>query len=106
MFADDIAVKNTPITDALSRRGVGKVAWRNVLDILISSEKEDLRDLAILRHMVSNNPQGLKLIAQMQERKSIRIVELNDLRHYREPSEKTSEKTSDKTYGEKPDWLR
>lgn len=102
MFTEETTAKNT---DLLQRRGVGKVLWRNVIDNLIYSEKEDLHDLAILRRLMAGNQEGQKLIAQMQERKTIRIVELNDLRHYRD-TRVSQAKGNEAPADGIPDWLK
>jgi hypothetical protein len=74
-------------TDAIRRRGVGKAAWRRVIENLIFSEKEDMKDLAALRRLLGNNAEAQRIIAEMQERKTIRVIELNDLLRYQEKSE-------------------
>lgn len=73
----------------LSRRGVGKAAWNRVIENLIFSEKEDLKDLARLRAKFSLDAEAQRIIAEMQERKTIRIIELNDLLHYDDKKTRT-----------------
>lgn len=87
MFTDTVAVTEISMTTVLARRGVGRAAWKRVIDNLIASEKEDLKDLAILRRLLANNKEGQELIAQMQERKTVRVIELTQLYHYREGKE-------------------
>ena len=70
-------------SDAISRREVGKVAWRNVLNEMIDSEKEDLEDLKALRRRLTD-PESLRLVGGLLERKVERIIELNGLLHYRD----------------------
>lgn len=79
MFTDTLTA---PLpTRTLKQRGAGKASWKRVIDNLIASEREDMKDLATLRRRV-NDPELLKLIAEMMERKTIRVMELNDLYHY------------------------
>lgn len=87
MFTDSVAVTEIPITTVLARRGVGKAAWKRVIDNLIASEKEDLQDLATLRRLLANNPQAQELISQMHQRKTIRVIELTQLLHYKDKEE-------------------
>lgn len=82
MFTDTLAVNGHGSINTLKRRGVGKAGWKRVIDNLIFSEKEDMKDMATLRRLLGNNPEGLKLIAEMMERKAIRVMELNDLLRY------------------------
>lgn len=82
MYTDNIAVKERPITDAISRRGVGKAMWKRMIDELIASEKEDLKDLQALRNRMSGDPQAMRLIAALQERKTERVIQLNELLRY------------------------
>jgi hypothetical protein len=90
-----IEVKPTPFTNAISRRGVGKAVWKRVIENLIISEKEDIKDMAILRRLLGNNVEGLKLLAEMQERKTIRVIELNDLLHYSDKESGLKDKRND-----------
>lgn len=53
----------------VSRREVGKVAWKNVINELVDSEKEDLEDLRILRRRLTN-ADDLRLVAQLFDRKA------------------------------------
>lgn len=78
-------------SDAISRREVGKVAWRNMLDQLIDSEKEDLEDLKALRRRLSD-AECLRLVSGLLERKVERIIELNGLLHYRDKDSATTSK--------------
>lgn len=78
---DSAAIKDTS-RDAISRRGVGKAIWKRMIDDLIDSERADLEDLRILRRKLFSDPQALQLIAVMQERKSDRIIYLNELLRY------------------------
>lgn len=70
-------------TDAISRREVGKVAWKSVLNELIDSEKDDLADLKALRRR-STDPESIRLISGLLERKIERVIELNLLLRYRD----------------------
>jgi hypothetical protein len=81
MFTDT-CIDISPI-GTLKQRGAGKAAWRRVIDNIIASEKEDMKDLATLRRKV-NDPELLKIIAEMLERKAIRVMELTDLYHYKD----------------------
>lgn len=81
MFTDSVVLEATPMTNTLRRRGVGKAAWRRVIDNLIASEKEDMRDLSTLRRKIKD-PELLEIIAAMQERKTLRVIELTELLHY------------------------
>ena len=80
MFTDGVA---EPVS-LLQRRGAGKAGWKRVIENLIQSEKEDLQDLRTLRRLLTNNPEGLRILAEMAERKTIRVIELNDLLHYKD----------------------
>lgn len=103
MFTE-IPVKGE-VTNTLARRGVGKVAWRNVIENLIHSEKEDMEDMAVLRRLLANNGEGQKLIAQMQQRKAIRVIELTQLLHYKADAARSS-KSSGAPSDSMPDWLK
>lgn len=72
----------------IQRRGVGRTEWKRVIDEIIASEREDMRDMAILRRLLHGNAEGQQLIAQMQERKTRRVDELNSLYHYKEAKAK------------------
>lgn len=71
-------------TDAISRREVGKVAWKSVLNELIDSEKEDIEDLKALRRRLMTDPESLRLVGSLLERKVERVIELNLLLRYRD----------------------
>lgn len=83
MYADTIAAP-VSINKAIARRGVGKAAWRNVIENLIYSEKEDLKDLAVLQDKLANDKEALRLLNDLQARKTIRIIELHDLLRYQD----------------------
>jgi hypothetical protein len=55
-----------------------------VIDEIIASEREDMRDLATLRRLLHASNEGQQIIAQMLDRKATRMDELNTLYHYRE----------------------
>ena len=78
------AIVETTPASVLNRRGVGKAAWRNVIENLIFSEREDLKDLQRLQTKLGADPEAMKILQDMQARKTIRIIELNDLMHYRD----------------------
>jgi hypothetical protein len=80
-----VVIRETP--GILQRRGVGKVHWRNMINELIASEQEDMLDLNVLRRKVKD-PELQSIISQLYERKSIRIIELNNLLRYRDDSGK------------------
>ena len=67
----------------VSRREVGKVAWRNVINDLVDSEREDLEDLRVLRRRLTN-AEDLRLVAQLFDRKAERVIELTILLRYRD----------------------
>ncbi len=75
--------KPTNANNAVSRREVGKVWWRTVLNELIDSEKEDLDDLKALRRRLTDN-ESLRLVSSLLERKTERVIELNLLLRYRD----------------------
>ena len=79
-------IRDTP--NILQRRGVGKVQWRNMINELIASEREDLMDLAVLRRKISD-PELQRIISQLYERKAIRVIELNDLLHYKDDAKRS-----------------
>lgn len=83
MFTES-PVREVSMTQTIQRRGVGKAIWRRVIDNLIASEKEDLQDMRTLRRMLANNPEAMKILAEMAERKTIRVMELTDLLHYKD----------------------
>jgi len=70
-------------SEALSRREVGKVAWKSVINELLDSEKEDLNDLKALRRKLTD-ADSLKLVAAILERKTERVMELTLLLRYRD----------------------
>ena len=59
------------------------MAWRNVINELLDSEKEDLCDLKMLRRKLTD-AESLKLVAALLERKSERVIELTLLLRYKE----------------------
>jgi hypothetical protein len=73
----------TKPSESYSRREVGKVAWRNVINELLDSEKEDLCDLKMLRRKLTD-AESLKLVAALLERKTERVIELTLLLRYKE----------------------
>lgn len=79
-------------TSAISRREVGKVWWKSVINELLDSEKEDLEALRILRRKVTD-AESLGIIAGLLERKAERVIELNLLLRYRD-SEKEAKNTN------------
>lgn len=89
MFTESI-VAEISMTKTVQRRGVGKALWKRVIENIIASEKEDMQDMAVLRRLLHNNLQGQKLLAEMADRKTIRVMELTQLLHYNDR--------------DKPDW--
>lgn len=79
---------NEAINEAISRREVGKVAWRSVINDLLDSEKEDLEDLRILRRKVSGE-ELQRIIGGLLERKIERVLELELLLRYKEKVQET-----------------
>ena len=79
----------TKPSEAISRREVGKVAWRNVINELLDSEKEDLCDLKALRRKLTD-ADSLKLVAALLERKTERVIELTLLLRYKEKTQEAS----------------
>jgi hypothetical protein len=73
-------------TNAISRRQVGKVWWKSVLNELIDSEKEDLEDLRILRRKLSD-AESLRIVAGLLERKTERVIELTLLLRYKDSAQ-------------------
>lgn len=78
-----VALPSVPIS-TIQRRGVGRTEWRNVIDEIIASERADMRDLARLRQLLGKDPEAMALLMLLQERKSIRMDDLNTLYHYKE----------------------
>jgi hypothetical protein len=72
-----------PVSAALGRRIVGKVAWKSMLQELIDSEREDLADLKALLRRVTDKD-SMRLISSLYERKTERVIELNLLLRYRD----------------------
>lgn len=81
MFTDS-PVRETSINSAIRRRGVGKAIWKQMIEELIASEKADLKDLAVLRRLLSSSNEGLRVIADLHARKTVRVDELNELLRY------------------------
>lgn len=100
MYSDAVAVKDT-LMDAISRRPVGKASWKRMLDEIIASEREDLKDMQLLRLRLKGDSQAIDLLGILQARKSERIAQLNELHRY---SAKGSEPRSN-TPSATPDWL-
>lgn len=92
MYAANSTITSEPIMTAISRRGVGKAAWKRVIEELIASEKEDLLDLAVLRRKV-NDIELQRVIAQLYERKAERVIQLNELLRYNDPDSKLRTRT-------------
>lgn len=90
MYADNIAVRNEPITNAISRRGVGKAAWKRVIEELIASEQEDMKDLKALRRKVMDK-ESMSIIADLLERKVERVTQLNELLRYSDKDSRLKE---------------
>lgn len=82
MYREITVVKNISTNNSVARRGVGKASWKRVLMSVIESEQEDLEDLAILRQKLRNDPEALRIIAEMSDRKTVRIVQLTQLLRY------------------------
>lgn len=82
MYREITIVKNVTTNNNVTRRGVGKASWRRVLMDIIESEQEDLEDLAILRHKLRDDPEALRIIAEMSDRKTVRIIQLTQLLRY------------------------
>jgi hypothetical protein len=87
MYADNTGIAISTLK-TIRRRPVGRAAWRKTVEDLITSEKEDLKDMQKLRELLANDVKGLRLLAQMQERKTERIVELTQLLQYRSPEDR------------------
>ena len=81
--------QTTNHSEALSRRQVGKVAWKSVINELLDSEKEDLCDLKALRRKLTD-ADSLKLVAALLERKAERVLELTLLLRYKEKTQEAS----------------
>lgn len=88
MFADS-TVLDVAHLKTIRRRPAGAAAWRNAVRDLIASEKEDLKDMQKLGELLANDVKGLRILAQMQARKSERIVELTQLLEYKDPKPRT-----------------
>lgn len=82
MYQETTIVRNITTNNAVTRRGVGKAAWRRTLMNLIESEQDDLEDLEILRMKLRNDPEALRILAEMSDRKTVRIVQLTQLLRY------------------------
>lgn len=89
---NNIEDKPVSATSALSRRKVGEVAWRSVINDLIDSEKEDLEDLRILRRKL-NDVDSLRIVAALFDRKAERVIELTLLLRYRDTAKENGAKT-------------
>jgi hypothetical protein len=84
MYKEQIIERNIANNNAVTRRGVGKASWRRTLMNIIESEQEDLEDLAILRNKLRNDPEALRILSEMSDRKTVRIVQLTQLLRYSE----------------------
>jgi hypothetical protein len=84
MYKEQIIERNIANNNAVTRRGVGKASWRRVLMNIIESEQDDLEDLAILRNKLRNDPEALRILSEMSDRKTVRIVQLTQLLRYSE----------------------
>jgi hypothetical protein len=84
MYKEQIIERNIANNNAVTRRGVGKASWRRTLMNIIESEQEDLEDLAILRNKLRNDPEALRILSEMSDRKTVRIVQLTHLLRYSE----------------------
>lgn len=91
MYAGNTALRMEPVTTAISRRGVGKAAWKRVIEELIASEQEDMKDLRTLRRKVMD-VESLRLISDLMERKAERVIQLNELLRYSDPDSKLKAK--------------
>lgn len=69
---------------ALQRRQVGKREWRAALTELLESESDDLVRLRSLRNRHSQDGETQRLVAELHESKTSRVLRLNELLHYRE----------------------
>jgi hypothetical protein len=67
---------------SVSRREVGKSAWKDQLMTLIDSERDDLDALAILRRKLKEDKEAMLILAEMSDRKSRRILEMTILLRY------------------------
>lgn len=76
----DIAEKPTV---AIQRREAGKTWWRSVITDLIESEKDDLRELREMRDR-TRDLDMMRLLCTLLERKTERVIELNELLRYRD----------------------
>jgi hypothetical protein len=84
MYKEQIIERNIANNNAVTRRGVGKASWRRTLMNISESEQEDLEDLAILRNKLRNDPEALRILSEMSDRKTVRIVQLTQLLRYSE----------------------
>lgn len=82
MYQETTIVRNIATNNTITRRGVGKASWRRVLMNLIESEQDDLEDLEILRQKLRDDKEALRILAEMSDRKTIRIVQLTQLLRY------------------------
>jgi hypothetical protein len=80
--AEGIDLRNTN-----KRRDVGGRAWHYMIDQIIDSERQEIKKLRFLRQN-TNDCESLQVIADLQEGKMIRVIELEQLYDYREPIEK------------------
>lgn len=76
----DIAEK--PVR-AIQRRKAGETWWKNVINDLIESEKDDLRELRDLRDR-TRDMDTMRLICTLLARKTERVIELTQLLHYKD----------------------
>ncbi|MCC6454156.1 MAG: hypothetical protein IT328_04385 [Caldilineaceae bacterium] len=70
-------------SDAIARRQVGKREWKNDLQEVLDSEDDDLPTLRTLRRRVTDG-ESIRLISELFERKTVRVMTLNKLYRYGE----------------------
>lgn len=83
-------VSQTTELAVVKRRPVGKGAWKLTINELLESERSDLAKLRRLRSKFGSDAEALGILIELYEGKTERLISLQELMHYREPSEGVS----------------
>lgn len=76
---------------ALKRRQVGKREWKLSIQEILESERSDLARLRRLRGKYANDAETQRLVAELCDEKSERVIKLNELLHYGEGKQEAKE---------------
>lgn len=82
----------------LKRRIAGGRDWKMTIQGVLESERSDLKKLRLLRTRLSSDRDGFEILMDLYEEKCGRLIELNELLHYRD-AEKEESNTNGGTHG-------